>query len=61
MLFSVSSVYALSKIPEENFVKKMSVTQTSFAPYSTFEEAYTNLGIQESNSSLKNQLAHHAR
>ncbi|MEK9166932.1 MAG: VanW family protein [Patescibacteria group bacterium] len=48
MLFSVSSVYALSKIPEENFVKKMSVTQTSFAPYSTFEEAYTNLGIQES-------------
>lgn len=47
MLFSVSSVYALSKIPEENFVKKMSVTQTQFEQYSTFTDAYAHLQAQE--------------
>ncbi len=48
MLFSISLVYALSKIPEENFVKKMFSTQTKFEQFSSFTEAYTELGIQES-------------
>lgn len=48
IFFSVAIIYALSKIPEEKFVKKMSVSQTKFDQFSSFSEAYTNLEIQES-------------
>lgn len=47
ILLSVAGVYAINKIPEENFVKKMSVPQMSFAGFGSFVETYSALEEKE--------------
>lgn len=60
ILFGVAAVYAISKIPEESFVEKMSVPQMSFKNFGTFGEAYSALEQKEVEFMSKKTVWSHA-